>query len=243
MERSTEGAGPSGVSIFSNAELYPAANLRSKLTEDNLEGMHDKYGIVKNLWHVFAPRKRDRLYHNPSVPSSCGTVATGISEAAFKCGFRLPMLPLLKRLLKDMGIVIGQLDPNSFIHINVFQARCLELKMHPRTFLFWVHYDFRRNSKSHGFYTIARRSNRADWAQTNSNNKGSHEEWFFLSGPKIERFSTWRDVDPTKVVMPSFEGADKQDYKLLCGLDMGKVLLADSRNNDWLFALWGSGNI
>lgn len=107
------------------------------------------------------------------------------------------------------GTTHGQLDPNIFLHVNVFQAHCLAVKVRPRPSLFWYHYDFHRNPKIRGFYTIARRNNIANWAQTNSNNKGSHDEWFFFSGPNVAKFSTWRDVDPTKIVMRSFGGADE----------------------------------
>lgn len=244
MDRSTEGAGPSEVSPFSDVGVYPAANFRSHLTEEKIEEFHSKYQVERKVWYFFTPRKRDRIWHNPEVPPLFGgSVATGISEMAFKCGFRLPMLPILKKLLRQVGIAIGQLDPNSFFHINAFQARCLAKRMTPRTTLFWHHYELRRNSKSNGFYTIARRTGRADWAQTNSNNRGAHEKWVFISGPKMEKYGRWQDLDPSRLQYPEMLEADKHDYRLLCELDMSRVPLSDSRDNNWLVALWGSGNI
>lgn len=66
--------------------------------------------------------------------------------------------------------------PKWFIHITTFQHICLQAGVFPKrsTRLFWFYYDFRRNPKSHGFYTIAHRSGRSDWCFTNSSNKKSH---------------------------------------------------------------------
>lgn len=131
-----EDVGPSSASPFNNIVTYLAENMRSKLTEGDLARLHDKYGIPRGLWHVYPAEQRDRIYHNPPIPEGFGDVTTGISEAAFKCGFRVPLLPLLKSLLKNMGLALGQLDPNSFIHVNCFQARCLAAKIYPRAALF-----------------------------------------------------------------------------------------------------------
>ena len=231
----------SAPSPFSDAALYPAANHRSTLTEEMVVGFYEEYHIPRTLWFIHLATRKDRIWHNPKVLEMHGKTATGLSEAALKCGFRVPTLQLLKHLFKDMGIALGQLDPNSFIHINVFQARCMAANVDPRTSLFWHHYDFRRNGKSKGFYTIARKTNRVAWASTNSNNKESHTRWFFFSGPKIAQFAVWKDVEPKDIVMPSFPGADAEDYRKLCELDMGKVPLSLSRDKDWLFALWGNG--
>lgn len=242
MDRSTGGAGPSAPSPFRDAVKYPAANHRSTLGEDKLRIFYDEYDIPRTLWYIYPAAKKDRIWNNPPVLEMHGKIATGLSEAALKCGFRVPTLPLLKHLFEEMGIALGQLDPNSFIHINVFQARCTAANVDPRrTSLFWNHYEFRRNSKSKGYYTIARKTNRADWAQTNSNNKESHLKWFFFSGPKIAKYSVWKDVEPKDIVMPSLLGADAENYRKLCMLDMDKIPLSLSRDHDWLLALWGNG--
>lgn len=120
MDRSTEGAGPSA-SPFSNIILYPTTNLRSKLDEDKLAHIPDKYDIFKNHYFVYRADRKDRIYHNPPARETCGGVATGISEAAFKCGFRVPILPLLKRLLKEMGIELN------WIRIASYMLTCSRL--------------------------------------------------------------------------------------------------------------------
>lgn len=168
-------------------------------------------------------------------------VAVGISEAAFKCGLRLPLLPILKKLFREMGIALGQMDPNGFTHINGFQCRCLASRVTATTRLFWHHYDFRRNPKSRGFYTIARRPGRADWIQTNSNNKGSHNKWFQISGPKVGEFSVWREVDVSRVVMLKLTEIEEHDYQTLCLTPTERITLQTSRDPDWLLGLWGTG--
>lgn len=244
MDRSNEGTDPSVSSPFSDAIEYPAANRPSQLSEDDIEHFCSTYCVLKYVWYFFAPRKNDKIWQNPQVAAICGGgFATGISEAAFKCGFRLPILRILKSVLKQSGIAIGQLDPNSFIHVNTFQARCMASKVIPRTSLFWHHYELRRNPKSKGFYTIARRVGRPDWSFTNSNNKETHIKWVYVSGPKLEKFGVWKIVDPTRYVYPELTEADKHDYRLLCNLNMDKVPLSDSRDPDWLVGLWGNGNV
>lgn len=58
------------------------------------------------------------------MPEYKASIAVGIDETSFKCGFMVPILPILKKLFKEMGIALGQMDPNGFIHINCYQARC-----------------------------------------------------------------------------------------------------------------------
>lgn len=116
---------------------------------------------------------------------------------------------------------MGQLNPNGFIHINYFQASCLEARVKPKTSLFWYHYKFKRNAKSHSFYSISRRVGRADWAATSSNNQGNHEEWFYISGPKTAKYSTWRHVDPTQLIMPDLILEEDNEYIALNDLGIG----------------------
>ncbi|KAK1390009.1 hypothetical protein POM88_018187 [Heracleum sosnowskyi] len=137
-----------------------------------------------------------------------------------------------------MGISLGQMDPNGFLHMNGFQCRCLGAEVEPTTRLFWHHYDFRKNGKSRGFYSVSRRTNRADWVERNSNNKGIHDKWFYNSGPKIASMSQWRVVDPAvQVVKPTLIGAEEHEYSRLCYFDMDRIPLGDLRDKQWLFAL------
>lgn len=129
------------------------------------------------------------------------------------------------------------MDPNGFIHINCFQNRCLQAKVHPSTRLFWFHYDFWKNAKSPGFYTIAHRAGRADWAYTNSGNKKMHTHSYFISGLKLAEFVLWRELDTSKVQMPELTAAE-QNYAALVDLDVPQLSLSDARNKDWHFALW-----
>ncbi|KAK1384009.1 hypothetical protein POM88_021744 [Heracleum sosnowskyi] len=124
--------------------------------------------------------------------------------------------------------------------MNGFQCRCLVANVDP-TALFWHHHDFRKNGKRKGFYSIARCTNRAEWVETNSNNKGSHDKWCYISGPKIAVISQWRVVDPSvQVVKPTLSGAELHEYNRLCNFDMGRIPLDDLRDRQWLFALWGN---
>lgn len=85
---------------FDNSILYPNANLKSKLAENNIEKFPTKYKTPTSSWGVYAASRTYRIYDNPEVPESLGGIATGIFEAAFKYSFRIPMLPVLKKLLK-----------------------------------------------------------------------------------------------------------------------------------------------
>lgn len=67
MDQSSEDAGPSASSPFADAALYPAANMHSKLSEENLNDFHQKYGIDRMLWHIYAADRRDRVYPNDGV--------------------------------------------------------------------------------------------------------------------------------------------------------------------------------
>ncbi|KAK1399424.1 hypothetical protein POM88_009287 [Heracleum sosnowskyi] len=245
MDRSPFGSGRSPRSIsperypFFNAEEFPAANHPTRLSEERVAKFPKEFEIPTGAWHTYLPGAADRIWHNPPVPKGYGNVATGISEAALKCGFRVPMLPLVKQLFAQMGIALGQMDPNGFLHMNGFQCRCLVANVDPTPALFWHHHDFRKNGKSKGFYSIARRTNRAEWVETNSNNKGSHDKWCYISGPKIAVISQWRVVDPSvQVVKPTLSGAELHEYNRLCNFDMGRIPLDDLRDRQWLFALW-----
>lgn len=106
----------SASAVFKNSILYPTTNLRFKLIEEKVEDLPTKYKIPTSTWGVYVATRIDRIYDNPEVSESLGGIAMGISEAAFKCGFRVPILPILKKLFRKMGISLGQMDLNGFIH-------------------------------------------------------------------------------------------------------------------------------
>lgn len=137
-------------------------NKHSQPGEKDIKNFHSKYTILEGTWHIYVAIQIERIYHIPPIPKGYGDCAIGIFEEAFKCGLRVPLLPLLRILFKQMNIALGQMDPNGFIHINFFQNGCLKTGLPPFICLFWFHYDFRKNPKSFGFYTIARRSGRTD---------------------------------------------------------------------------------
>ncbi|XP_074346130.1 uncharacterized protein LOC141684891 [Apium graveolens] len=137
-----------------------------------------------------------------------------------------------------MGIALGQMDPNGFIHINCFQNMCLHAGIAPIIRLFWYHYDFRKNPKSSGFYTIARRAGRPDWTATNSNNKSTHTHWCYVSGPRLAAMSVWRDVNPALLLMPGLTLEEKENYTALVDVNVKKLGPGEFRDKDWLFSLW-----
>lgn len=89
---------------------FPAANLRSLLIEEKVEKFLDKYRIIIGIYGVYTASLTHRVYHTLEVVEGLRGVVTSISEATFKCGFRIPTLPILKRLFDDMGIALGQID-------------------------------------------------------------------------------------------------------------------------------------
>lgn len=162
----------------------------------------------------------------------------GISERALYCGLRFPLLPIIRQFLDYTGIALGQLDPNSFIHFNIFQDRCVKAEVESRLSLFFHHYDFKKNGKSAGFYIVAHRTDRSNWAVTNSRNKKIHDHWFYVNGPKLDKYRIWREVDPTDIIAPEMDDKDRADYyKIGHPMIPTKVPLSMSRDKEWLRSL------
>ncbi|XP_074352149.1 uncharacterized protein LOC141691316 [Apium graveolens] len=219
---------------------YPVANNRSEMSKGRVVQMYDDYSVPRGFCWLYAPREDERIYDTPGVPEGYGGCAVGVSEAAFKCGLRVPPLKLIKHLFFQIGIALGQMDPNGFIHINCFQNRCLHARIAPNTRLFWYHYDFRKNPKSPSFYTIARRAGRPDWMETNSNNNATHTHWCYVSGPRLAAMSIWCDVNPSLLLMPSLTLEEKENYTALVDVSVKKLGPGEFREKDWLFSLWVS---
>ncbi|XP_074376603.1 uncharacterized protein LOC141718130 [Apium graveolens] len=228
-----------GRALFGSAADYPATNNRSVLSKGRVVQMYDDYSVPRGFCWLYAPREGERIYDTPGVAEGYGGCAVGVSEAAFKCGLRVPPLKLIKHLFFQMGIALRQMDPNGFIHINCFQNRCLHAGIAPNTRLFRYHYDFRKNPKSPDFYTIARRAGRPDWTATNSNNKSTHTHWCYVSGPRLASMSVWRDVNPSLLLMPSLTLEEKENYTALVDVSVKKLGPVEFRDKDWLFSLWG----
>lgn len=108
---------------FRNISSFLAANNPTQLTKKLIKEFYSEYHIPKRVYHLYQPRENDRIYHTPTILSSFGGCAIGISEAAFICRFRVPLLQLLKNLFRQMNIAFSQMDPNRFIHINTFKNR------------------------------------------------------------------------------------------------------------------------
>ncbi|KAK1360682.1 hypothetical protein POM88_045156 [Heracleum sosnowskyi] len=224
-----------------SASRFPSANLNSVMTEAEVRSMPEKYDIGSSLFRTWAADETDLIYHTPTVAEEFGSVALGVSERAFFCGLRLPLLPVLKKLLRYTSVALGQLDPNTFIHINTFQNRCLKAGVRPRLSLLLHHFDFRKNGKSVGFYQLSRRTGRPDWGTTNSSNRGTHDHWFYISGHKLVKYSVWREVDPALVTAPELSNEDRADYsRLYRPQEPNRIPLAVSRDKTWLRALWGT---
>lgn len=124
MDRSAEVAGPStgvsgrpysAISHFDIGALL-AANLLSILAVDEVLKMPNKYQILDE-WSVYHADELDLIYYTPKSNMEGHGVCVGVSERALYRGLRFPLLPILKKLFRQMGITLGQLNPNSFIHI------------------------------------------------------------------------------------------------------------------------------
>lgn len=61
-----------------------------------LEKFYSAYHIPRGVYHLYIPQHSDRIFHTPPVSAASGDMAIGISELAFKCGFRVPLLHLIK---------------------------------------------------------------------------------------------------------------------------------------------------
>lgn len=144
---------PFGPAHFRNISAYPAANNPTQLTRKQIHEFNSEYHIPRGVYYLYMPQSHDRIYHMPVVPEGYDGRAIGISESAFKCGFGVPLLKLVRRLFVRMSVAFSQMDPNGFIHMTPSST----------------------------------------------------------------------DGDLVKLALP-------------------KVPLSDSRDMDWLFALWGSGN-
>ena len=60
---------------------------------------------------------------------------------------------------------------------------------------------------------------------------------------KLAEYGVWRAVDPSKLLMPTLEPEETKAYTKLVDSGIPKVPLSSSRDVDWLFALWGNGNL
>ncbi|KAK1404279.1 hypothetical protein POM88_003884 [Heracleum sosnowskyi] len=197
---------------------FASANLNSVMTAAEVRNMAQKYDIPSSIFRTYEVDETDLIYHTPKVDEEFGSVAFGVSERAFFCRLRLPLLPVLKKLLRYTSVALGQLDPNTFIHINTFQNRCLKAGVRPRLSLLLHHFDFRKNGKSVGFYQLSRRTGRPEWG-----------------------YSVWREVDPALVTAPELSNEDRADYALLHHpQEPNRIPLAVSRDKTWLRALWGT---
>lgn len=102
-----------------------------------------------------------------------------IYTAVFKCIFRVPIHPFLKKFL-DTCDVGRELTPNSFFNINTFIACFFSRKIEPNIDIFWCHYKLTSTSKCAGFYSIGRKNTSQKWSKTHTKNKGFYENWFFF---------------------------------------------------------------
>ncbi|KAL8113944.1 hypothetical protein AgCh_021009 [Apium graveolens] len=60
-----------------------------------------------------------------------------------------------------------------------------------------------------------------DFKKSSKNDHESHENWFFISGPKITKYAQWREVDLAQVVIRDLEPQKDNDYVALSELDIG----------------------
>lgn len=104
MDRSDNEAGPStelipyGPMHYRDIALYPTANNPTHLKKKDIEGFYSEYHIPHGVYRLYMPEPTDRIYHTPPVPASYDDMAIDISESAFKCGFRVHLLRLYKKL-------------------------------------------------------------------------------------------------------------------------------------------------
>lgn len=59
----------------------------------------------------------------------------------------------------------------------------------------------------------------------------------------MAEFGVWREVEPSKLLMPNLSPEEARTYAKLVDLKIPKVILNHNRDMDWLFGLWGNGNI
>ncbi|KAL8126627.1 hypothetical protein AgCh_013758 [Apium graveolens] len=94
--------------LFGSVASYPAANNQSELSKDRLGQMYFDYSIPRGYFWMYAFKDDERIYDTPGVPKGYGDCNVGISEATFKCGFRVPLLKILRRLLARWELILGR---------------------------------------------------------------------------------------------------------------------------------------
>lgn len=142
MDPSHNEEGPSGSAdpsydpdVYFSFPNFPATNLASTLGREDIQEIREKYTFPENC-HLYTPKRHHKVYYNPRILEDHGGVALGISRRAVFYGIWFPLLPLLKKLFREMRIALGQLDPSGFIYINTFAFRCLSHGVTAQTAIF-----------------------------------------------------------------------------------------------------------
>lgn len=89
---------PMGPNHFRSISFFPAANNPSQLTKTRMKEFYSNYYIPRGVYHIYKSKEDDRIYRMPYILESFGGSPAGLSETAFKCGFRVPLLQILKNL-------------------------------------------------------------------------------------------------------------------------------------------------
>lgn len=97
---------------FADAQKFQATNVPSVLIKEKVLATRGKYNIPSSWYLYTSDDQVDLIYH--TLESNEGLAYVGISESTLTYGLRLPLLLIIKKQLTQMGITLGQLDPNSF---------------------------------------------------------------------------------------------------------------------------------
>ena len=175
--------GDTVVSVPLSVRAFYALGEECGLDADTVARFKDRFQFPERV-HVRRPGSEDRAYH--FFP---GEVC--FYEAAFTCGLRLPIHPLVMELLGYLGIAPEQLMPNSWrIVIN-----CMEIWLATNEDMIKVSelvYLYRlKESKEYGYYELV------PWVRWTRIFKGlpsSFRYWksrfFFMSGDDFETQSS-----------------------------------------------------
>lgn len=117
---------------YRNISSYPAANNPKQLSEKCLYKFHSEYHIPRGVYYLYMPKPTDRVYHIPVVPNGFDRGAIGISKCAFKCGFRVPLLKLVRRLFIQFEDRLRSDGPERLYSYKHFSAQVSSGRRLPR---------------------------------------------------------------------------------------------------------------
>ncbi|XVF54423.1 hypothetical protein PTKIN_Ptkin05aG0179100 [Pterospermum kingtungense] len=155
----------------------PVDTIASTLTESDLEKIALEYHIDTNRYHLSLPKSSQRA--NSSFPHKHTFC---FYADAFKSGLRLPLHPLIPKILHEFGLAPTQIYPNSWRVLICFISFCYAQKITPTVNLFLAiwHLLNRSGDYNKGWWSFSAQNGFKLFEGLPSSNKGWKNRFFVI---------------------------------------------------------------